>query len=194
MNNEQTLEVLKGISKAIDACGHYIAFTKRVLPHLQAALPEYTVAVYTHEKYGPKIKVWGKGNLYSESLDIWWSGLDVKHQAQTWVAGLQETLGRINPTDSMERQEQEAKVSPALNQLNAEALDILTRVRIKARAIIEALPEPKSSPPSRQGSHVWGRASSELSKQFPLLFDNEVDMQTVIKGKKDASTQSDEEG
>ena len=60
--------------------------------------------------------------------------------------------------DFLEREEQEQTIAPGLNLLNAEVLDILARVRSKAKAAIAALPEPASS---TRGADYWKSSVSE---------------------------------
>lgn len=77
--------------------------------------------------------------------------------------------------DSLEREEEERKHYQALALLNYEA-EALIR---KAQEIVRALPIPTSAT-VRSEHPMWKKASGKLTKEFPLLFNTEVEENTTV--------------
>lgn len=194
-NHQKILEVLAGIKKATDKCAHYQEYNKRVINRIREELPAYTVSDHYNNgvtQYGLTLHVWGNGLEFDNGVRLQWCRHDDKNEPRHWILGLREELIRADGSDYEERQQQEAALIPLLNQMHAEATDIMTRVRKKAQEAILALPEPPSTPECRQGSSTWKEPSRELRSRFPLLFNREIYLM-LPKGKQDASTQLDEE-
>lgn len=198
-DHQKILEVLTGIKKATDKCEHYQEYNKRVINHIREALPAYTVSDHYNTgngySWGYTLHVWGNGLTYDYGVRLQWRRYDDKNEPRHWILGLREELIRADDSDYEERAQQEEALVPFLNQMNAEAIDLLTRLRKKAQESIRALPEPASTPKCRHGSSTWKGASYELRQRFPLLFEPDITLMLVLpKGKQDAATQSDEEG
>jgi hypothetical protein len=179
MTNEQILQVIAGINKALIKCEHYTSFSNRIRPHLDAELTGFSVALYPLEQHGARIRIWDKH--FNDGVSIYWSEFNDKQEKQSWVIGLRHALKMLDPRATMERQTQEQTIIPMLAKINAEVLDILKRSREKAQAAIEALPEPVSCIEERKGSFIWATASYELREQYPLLFDEDIDLNKALR-------------
>jgi hypothetical protein len=179
MTNEQILQVIAGIERALMKCEHYASFSNRIRPHLGAELTDYSIALYPHEQHGPRIRIWDK--RFDDGVSIYWSEFNDQQERQNWVIGLRRALKLLDPTAEMERSAQERDLLPMLGKLNAEALDVLKRSREKAQGAIEALAEPPSCVEERKGSFIWTNASLGLKKQFPLLFEGDIDLHKALR-------------
>lgn len=195
-DHQKILEILTGIKKATDKCAHYQEYNKRVINRIREELSAYTISDRYNNgmtQSGLTLHVWGNGLTYENGVRLQWHRYDNKNEPCHWILGLREELIKADRTDYEERKQQEEALVPFLNQLNSEAVDILTRTRKKAQESIFALPEPPSTPEFRKGSFFWTLPSYELKQRFPLLFGT-VDMKATPKVEQDASTQPDEEG
>lgn len=154
------LTVVNGLRRAFERFKHHAKFTKRVLPIIEAELPEYTIHV---DGDGPTILVWGKGIRYENAVHVTCPRIDGPDQS--WQARMAWDLDRQDPSDALERAEQESALIPALTELAEEV-----RARIEeAKKMIEDLPVPASAKVRADG-YFWEQPSTDLAQRFPELF------------------------
>ncbi len=165
---EKQIEVIAALRKVFDKFSHYQTFTKRVLPFLREALPEYTVTIDV-EGNRCIVKVWGNGIDYNDCVYITWSCLEQSKPIK-WQDGFLRALERADLSDYAEREAHEKALIPQLEKLNTEVQD---RVRA-ARILIESLPVPMSAT-VRKDQHHWSNASRALCERFPILFKSHLE-------------------
>ncbi len=154
--------ILSALRAAFEKVKHHKQYGKRVLDVFRAALPGYVV---TNEGVGSSLeglRVWGKELPYDQGLYMCWSA------SKPWQEGLAYDLDRQDPSDSLERMRDEEAIVSECEELERQ----IAALRARGRALVEALPVPKSAV-TRREAHFWTSPSSSLAKRCPNLFDSE---------------------
>lgn len=158
----QRIAVVNALRLAFLRVKHHQKFTKRILPILREELPGYTVSV-SDDGHFCRVGVWGNGLVYDKtSINLSWC--TTKDDAE-WVEKFQRELDINDCSDYAERQEEETKLLPQLEAIEAK----IEALRAEAATMFETMPAPKSAKIRTSTSH-WTRASYSLQKKFPLTF------------------------
>lgn len=158
----QRIDVVAALRRAFEKVKHHQKFTKRILPALNAELQGYTVSV-SDDGHFCRVGVWGNGLVY-EKTGIHLTWCTTQDDAQ-WVEKFQRELEINDCSDYAERQEEELKLVPQLEIIEAK----IEALRAEAAELFETLPAPKSAT-IRTSHSTWSRASYSLQKKYPLTF------------------------
>jgi hypothetical protein len=170
-NYQQQIDIIKALRRAFEKFKHYKDFSNRARLYIQEELPaNYTFSIdVEHTQWGTvqyKCRVWGNGILFNDSVYLSWSDT-VDSQRRSWQEGFLSELDRADMSDYQERERDEERLLPQLEDLNAQ----VERSLALATKLIEGLPIP-SSAKLRDKTFFWDKPSPALRKKFPALFDN----------------------
>jgi hypothetical protein len=152
---EEHVRIIAALRRAYENFRHHVKFTQRARPIIEAELPMYQVSVADCS-----VRIW-KDRAYDQAVDISWSSFSSK----SWQENFECDLARQDPSDTIERMKDEARVAEQLAALEAQVCE----ARRVAKEIIEALPVPKAAT-IRSGAHFWSSPSTALTEKFPQLF------------------------
>jgi hypothetical protein len=168
---EHYMLIHKSIMKAYKAFCQHEKFTKRALPYLQRALPDYAVYVNNGTKdilnYA-SISVWGNGMPHGEKFEIQFKiNADVP-----WTVKFMEAMNRMDLSDVVEREQAEISLYPdfEISEKSIESLENqINLIRQMAYSKLENLPIPTSAI-TRNEKFFWNRPTDKLKDKFPKLF------------------------
>lgn len=167
----QRIAVVNAMRKALAKVAHHEKLTKRVRDEFEAALPGYTVRISTvgsGSMFGhDEVSVWGNGLTYDEAVTaslgrataVW--PRQLQDAGGSWSKAMALDLDRNDYSDIAEREQDETKLFPALDKIEAQ----IAALRLKAQALVAELPKPKSAKIRTWDSE---NASSGLCAKYPL--------------------------
>jgi hypothetical protein len=157
----QRIAVVQALRKAFERVKHHQAWSGRLKKAFQTVLPEYTISIGVGEYAGAlhNVRVWGNGLHYEDCVYVCFNA------GKVWQEGFSEELEIADCSDAAERQTQEVKLLPELEQIEAQ----IRALRAKAEALFTALPVPTSAT-IRKAEHFWSDASYALKGKYPNIW------------------------
>jgi hypothetical protein len=154
------IAIVQALRTAFDKIKHHQKFSKRIKPAIEAVLPEHTVYV-GEDGHFCRVQVCGNGLTYEQRVSLSW----VSDTQKGWVAAMAEEIERADLRDYSERQDGEVALLPELAELDRQVREL----RAKAKAMIAALPDPKSRHGSEGSVFLVQRVVRAL-RQVPPTF------------------------
>lgn len=146
---------------AFEKFKHHKNWSNRITPILQSELPHHIInlKIGSSKKEPHELVIWGKSISFDNRIWIvFWS--------EPWQKSFIEELDRTDPSDYAERQEQEIKLLPELNEIQSQ----IKMLRARAEILIVALPIPASAPLIRSTAEQWSEPSSALRRKYPTIW------------------------
>lgn len=162
---EHKIKICQGLRKAFAKVKHHKKLTKRVEKAIKEELPDYLVSIDTSFSSFNKINIWGKDISYNNSIGLYLDPND-------WAKKFEDEIDRIDPTDQLERIEQEKTIEPAIAFIESKIADLKKRIndeQTRAYNLIKELPIPKSAK-IRKDSTLWNSPTSEFAEKYPDCF------------------------
>ncbi len=167
--DQHRLKIVEGLRKGFEKCKHYTSFTKRNQKILQAELPEYYVNFHPTNFFN-KLDIYNHDMGYSNSVVLYLK------LSKPWTETFIEEVNRADPSDFIERLEQEEGLKCELAFIESRISTLKERIleaQEQALNLVKALPIPKSATTRNDPVH-WNGPSGQLKELFPLCFDLEV--------------------
>lgn len=177
-SQQQVLTLVQAIRRGIEKAKHHVNYDARVHKvinaEINAVIPGCTCYFRRGVSLGT-IGVW-HGSLcdYDQRFYACWNNnwAAAGSGSSHWSEPILEELKRCDPSDTMEREQQERAILPdfiALNNRAAKLMQDLEQVRTEAQITIRGLPIPNSATVRASSVH-WDRPSGNLVAMFPELF------------------------